>query len=349
MEEPIELDNISMNSAKAKTHKIEGVYNLDDIMKAPNEAVLWRCFLKGMFNAIAGSSESGKTTLMFQLCLAVIQGLKTFLGFDLSTNNQRALYISLEDGMPQFKKKIIKLGQQLSPEEKDRFRFLFSSVDLGKKLKLLIDSGFIPDLIVIDTWGDYNGGDYGNEKTRSAIKVLREMAIQYQITMVAIHHTNKEKDNIPEKSSIKGASDFEQSCRGLAFVTDYNGKKYLTCVKANHMETSEKNKSYDLTYDNQTGRIGRGTEIIDRLTIVRELSRDNIGAPKKVIDFKSLDSTKYYTYTELVNKGLQEGLKESTIKRRIKDAVDDGILRNDSSGYQLRTTEETLNDSSDGT
>ena len=110
-------------------------------------------------------------------------------------------------------------------------------------------------MVIVDTWGDYIGGEYIAEKTRPMMNKIKKLCVRYDSTPVYIHHTNKASENIPDKSSIKGAGDFEQANRSVLMLSIYQDSRWLSVVKKNSWSEDRKKWSRQLSYNDQTGLI----------------------------------------------------------------------------------------------
>ena len=305
-------------------------YTLDEVMKAEREVRIWYFFVKGSNNAIVASSEAGKTTFVRNFATAVIMGEESFLGWELNCKRKQIILVSTEDGISSHRKHFERIGGETLKERVGDIRFVIDSFKLIEKLGLLLDN--LPaDLIFIDTWGDAVSGEYESGSTRTLMKEIRSLCIPYGATPVFIHHTNKGADNIPDKSSIKGAGDFEQTVRTATFITVYNGSRYLGLVKSNEHDDEEKAIMYKIGYDKSTEKISvdHGDYLI-RQDIIDDLRKEIYGAQNK----KDTDWEKYAAvpirFGKLVEK-LMEGanIGDSAAKKRITKDRDEGILHHD--------------------
>jgi hypothetical protein len=146
-------------------------------------------------------------------------------------------------------------------------------------------------------------------------------------------HTNKASENIPDKSSIKGAGDFEQACRVVMMLSVYQEHRWLCCVKGNPFSDDLKNVCYELSYLPESQRFGRTGNEKPRLEIVKELRSENLGRPSTEIDFnevlgnEKLSNTKL---TEIITNG--QGVARSTAQTKISKAYSSGLLKKDENG-----------------
>ncbi|WP_108821455.1 AAA family ATPase [Dysgonomonas sp. Marseille-P4361] len=204
--------------------------------------------------AIAGSSDTGKSTFLRNLCLNVCAGNDEFLGFKLNTEHKSAIYVSTEDDgyataiSP--KKQNKRLG--ISPEKADNLRFVFDSYNLISKLEAML-SDKRADIIVIDAFSDiYDGGINDVNQVRCFLDTYYRLANKYKCLVMFLHHCGKHTDDkIPSKHNLIGSQGFEGKMRLVLELrndladTNY---KHLCCVKGNYLPADSKNESYKLKF-----------------------------------------------------------------------------------------------------
>jgi len=307
------------------------LYTWREVRDAEPEKTIWAYLTKGVNNGFVASSEAGKTTLLVCLAIAIVKGKSTFLGFDINAPRRRILYISSEDGIAQMKRKIESATKELDLPD-DVFMFMFDTTDLADRLRSIL-SKYMSDLVIFDTWGDISKGKYDSENTRSLMTEIRDICREYGSTPVYVHHTNKASENIPEKSSIKGAGDFEQACRVVMFLTIYKESRWLCCVKGNPFPDDYKNTCHELNFDFNNMEVTVTGQTLPRREIVQAIRDENTGRPATEIDWESI-LDKPLKHKLLVSK-IHEvyGLSISQAKARISSATGTDISKDENGLY----------------
>lgn len=256
------------------------IKDIDDIMEAPDVEFISHFFVKNSNNAIVASSEAGKTTLMSNLAFAIAKGWEKFLGYDINARKMAVLIVSTEDGISSYKGRFKKLKRKYGLPEKSSIRFIFDNYRVKEKIEYALEQKPC-DLIIIDTWGDFVGGEYVGDKTRPMMNEIKMICNKYDGTPVYVHHTNKMSENIPDKSSIKGAGDFEQANRSVIMLNIFEGSRWLSIVKLNEFTDDQKRYSYKIYYDEETGMVSRSEDFMERIEIVKALRSDAHTSNKK--------------------------------------------------------------------
>ncbi|MGB3077366.1 MAG: AAA family ATPase, partial [Chitinophagales bacterium] len=242
------------NRKNTNTTKVDSIdteekwlYNVPDILNAPPEEIIWAFITKGVNNALVASSESGKSTTVLNLGIAIALESETFMDWPLNAPKGRCIYVSTEDGISQINNRLTKmLNGRTIPD--NSILFIMDAHNLPIRLEQTL-SKHPADLVFIDTWGDLVGGKYDGENTRKTMSEIKMICIKYDCTPVYIHHTNKASENIPEKASIKGAGDFEQACRVVMMLSIYQNDRWLCCVKGNPISEDLKSECHQLKFD----------------------------------------------------------------------------------------------------
>ena len=323
----------AQNNSKNKPQKEEEkwLYTVQDILNAPPQETLWSFITKGVNNALVASSEAGKSTLLLNLAIATAREEERYLNWPLTAPKGRTIYVSTEDGIGQLKTRLTTMlkGGESIPD--DSILFILDERNLVARLEKILKKK-PADLVIIDTWGDLVGGKYDAEYTRKTMSTIKAICIKYDSTPMYVHHTNKVSENIPDKSSVKGAGDFEQACRVVMMLSIYKDHRWLCCVKGNPFADDLKNICYELSYFPESQRFGRTGNEKPRLDIVKELRSENLGRPSTEIDWESIIDTEKYSYTDLVKILRENGIPEPTAKRKIKKAFESSKIKKDGKG-----------------
>ncbi|MGQ7869959.1 AAA family ATPase [Sunxiuqinia sp. sy24] len=204
----------------------------------------------------AGSSDTGKSTFLRQLAIAVCIGEKEFLGFKLNTPNKRAIYVSTEDDDDaiSFLLKEACKTKNLKPEEYCGLTYIFDTENLLSRLKSLLLTQSV-DLIVIDAFTDIYGRSMNDSnQVRTFLNSYSQLAQKYRCLIVFLHHTGKRTEELaPSKHNLLGSQGFEAKMRiVIELRTDSNTPdfRHLCIVKGNYLSAEYKNESFVLRFDN---------------------------------------------------------------------------------------------------
>ena len=217
------------------------------------------CLIPSIFHkvglaALIGSSDTGKSALLRQLCVSVITG-KKFLNWEVNPTHFRAYYISTEDDKTAISSMLKKQNQQwhIATNKMDNLIFVFDTENITKRLELmLIDKP--ADVVVIDAFSDiYSGQLYETNKVRECLNEYNRIAQKYGCLIIFLHHTNKRSDELaPSKHNALGSQGFEAKMR-LMIELKKNAlnpaDKYFCIVKGNYLSFDYKTMAYDLHFD----------------------------------------------------------------------------------------------------
>jgi len=202
--------------------------------------------------ALAGSSDTGKSSLLRQLASAISSGDNDFLGFKLNIKHGRVLYISTEDDSFAMAYLLDKYNSFLRPEQLKNLFFLFDTEDYFVKIENILKVTPV-DAIIIDTFTDLYGGEMNStNKIRSYLNQYSTIATRFDCATIFLHHTGKRtEDLIPSKSNLLGSQGFEAKMRLVLELRrdfDQNHLRHLCIVKGNYVPDKEKEMSYVLDF-----------------------------------------------------------------------------------------------------
>lgn len=177
------------------------IYKVDELATVSKEKRLWP--VEGLIppgvSLLFADPKQGKSYFILQTAMAVASGTKAF---DIYSSNQGdVLYLALED---------------YSDTIEDRIKLIYGNdvpnmdhlgiVPKEEGCPLLEDGGYEelanwiesvdnPSLIIIDVWqkvrqdGSANGNAYRNDY--SEVSKIQDFAIEHNINIILVHHTNK--------------------------------------------------------------------------------------------------------------------------------------------------------------
>ena len=215
--------------------------------------------------AVVGSSDTGKSSFLRQMAIAVATGQRDFLGFEVKAQHQQAIYVITEDDDNATASLLYKSNKE-SRLHYDRYkglRFVFDTENLPQTLDAMLTEQKA-DLVVIDAFSDLYGNamNEGN-KVRVFLNEFNQLAQKHQCLIVFLHHCGKRtEDQAPNKSSIIGSQSFEAKMRlVIELRQDFQEPSYrhLCIVKGNYLPSEYKQESYVLRFDenmifHETGR-----------------------------------------------------------------------------------------------
>ena len=206
---------------------------------------------------LAGSSDTGKSALLRQLCLHVVTGEERFLGFPVTSTHKKAIYVSTEDDsqaisfLLNFQNKV----KQYRPEQLEGLTYIFEAENLLVNLEALLIECKV-DLVVVDCLTDLFGGKGSlNESTqvRAFLNPYKELADRHQCLVIFLHHTGKRtEESEPNKKNLLGSQGIESKMRLVIELRPDNSDpelRHLCIVKANYLPSDLKNHSFELRFD----------------------------------------------------------------------------------------------------
>ena len=152
--------------------------------------------------ALVGTSDSGKSTFLRQLCIAIALKQKIFLDFKLNANTGKAIYVSTEDDQNSVAASI---RRQIEAIEKVDSNF---NKDLLKNLEFIFNTDHLlenldkklqktkHDLIVIDAFADVFTKELNaNTQVRQFLNDYDKLAKKHKTLIIFLHHIGKKTIN----------------------------------------------------------------------------------------------------------------------------------------------------------
>lgn len=202
---------------------------------------------------LAGSSDTGKSALLRQLCTAIATGQKEWLGFHLNARHRSALYVSTEDGEEATRTMLLKQTSHHTPGELRTLRFLFEWEDIVPSIdySLTVQPA---DIVIVDCFSDVYGGDLKDtQKIRAFLQLFQTIAERHKCLVMFLHHTGKRTENLtPSKNNLLSGQGFEAKMRLVVELRKDHVRKdlrHLCIVKGNYLPDEAKNESHILTFD----------------------------------------------------------------------------------------------------
>jgi RecA-family ATPase len=291
-----------MNGNYPEPSEVSGFITASEIIKiGPKEVPkLWKPFLNKVGLAgFVGSSDCGKSTLMRQLTLSIALREEEFLGYPLSWEHGRAMYICTEDNLesisPSLQKQIPDISTKL-----DNLKFLFvESSHIYKQVEEELSKCPV-DLIVLDTWSDlYKGNANQFNEIRSGLTPLKNIANKFKCCVVIIHHTIKNSENSePNKNRVNGSQAIEATLRSVLELRNIDdGKsKCLSVIKGNYISADFKRKGLKLDFDEEHLLFSTEHEGVDFDKMGQDRSNRKYSNPevfKRLCHLKKIENRSY--------------------------------------------------------
>ena len=204
--------------------------------------------------SLVGTSDSGKSTLLRGLAMAVASGRDEYLGFALKPKYRSAIYISTEDDAS-----AVGVLMQRQLEELGTPKEAFASLDFVFETDNLVDNldqmleDKPRDLVVVDAFADlYTGPMNENNRVRSFLNHFSQLAIKHSVLIIFLHHTGKRTEMLnPSKHNAIGSQGFEAKMRIMMELrpdpTQYD-LRHLCIVKGNYLPAEYKHDSFVLRF-----------------------------------------------------------------------------------------------------
>ena len=246
--------------------------------------------------ALVGTSDSGKSTLLRGLAMAVASGSSEYLGFRLCPKHRSAIYVATEDDASAIgvlmQRQLEELG---TPKEAyHTLDFIFEVDNLVDNLdKMLEDRP--RDLVIVDAFADlYTGPLNENNRVRSFLNQFSQLAVKHSVLIIFLHHTGKRTESLaPSKHNAIGSQGFEAKMRLMMELRpdpERHDIRHLCIVKGNYLSDEYKHDSYVLRFTLGLNFVAtgervpfgalkeqeseQGAEVAERLELIRTM-RDN--------------------------------------------------------------------------
>jgi len=203
--------------------------------------------------ALIGSSDTGKSALLRELCVCVVTG-RDFLGWKVDSVYKRAYYVSTEDDKMAISYLLKKQNQDygLKPKDLENLIYIFETDNLLQRLEKELKEN-PADLVVIDAFADvFTGQLYETNRVRAFLNDFSQLAQKYGCLVIFLHHTNKRSDNLePSKHNALGSQGFEAKMRlMIELKSDIQSvnQKHFCIVKGNYLSHQFKTHSFNLQF-----------------------------------------------------------------------------------------------------
>jgi hypothetical protein len=203
---------------------------------------------------LAGSSDTGKSTLLRQLVIAIVTGETDFLGFPINAVHRSAIYVSTEDLESETTFLLKRQASKYNPEQLKGLRYIFGN---EYELKDKLDEALTikpSDIAVIDCFSDGYPADLKDtQRIRAYLNQFQDLAQKHKCLILFLHHTGKRTQNLePSKDNLLSGQGLEAKMRiVIELRADLINPafRHLCIVKGNYLPANYKRESFVLQFD----------------------------------------------------------------------------------------------------
>ena len=218
--------------------------------------------LEGLFPkvglvAVAGSSDTGKSSFLRQLAATICMGNDSFLGVKLNSHYKTVLYLSTEDDSSALRVLLKKAFQKDAPIL-DKLYVVdeYNLRSLHQDLSVLLKKHPC-DAVIIDSTSDIIQGDMNSQMiVRQALSQFDKLAKHHKTLFIFLHHLNKNAKGFADKNHLNGSQAFEAKMRGVLVLSKTKGytnnERTLSMVKGNYSSSEVKQQAILLEFCEST-------------------------------------------------------------------------------------------------
>jgi len=339
LDDGFEKINELFNSFK-KPNQMNKFYSAYELAKAQYLENEWIAdnFISTGLTVISGTQKIGKSWLGLNLGLAVASG-GYFLG-KIKTNKTGVLYLSLEDPNKRLTKRLNKVTQgNVSLLDNIPLNITNKFVGHIKALRDYLEQHKETRLIVVDTLVKFiqtaskevvkDFGDYG--QTTKALTALKDIADDFNIAIVVIHHARKGSNKATETDDVFDESLGSTGIYSTADTIMLFRKKVRTESEAELSITGRdiEDMNYILGFDKN---IGCWSLIGDKAEIQATEARQEIFDYLK----EHPEQTPRQIFQGMQEQGHGTKRSESTLKKILAKMIKDNVLTNNKGFYSVK-------------
>lgn len=243
-----------------------------------NDALLAPILPRQGVVALVGSSDSGKSSLLRGLAMAIVAGESEYIGFPLRPRYNRAMYISTEDDEASLSRL---MRMQILDSERERYdglHFIFDTDNILETIELGMQS-HTPDVVIVDAFADlYTGPLNENNRVRSYLNLYSQLAQRHSTLFIFLHHTGKRTEVLaPSKHNAIGSQGFEAKMRLMMELRHDPTRpdiRHLCIVKGNYLSKEFKNESFVLYFTPGLNFVSTGERVPFAALRERDAERD---------------------------------------------------------------------------
>ncbi len=249
--------------------------------------------------SLIGSSDTGKSSFLRGLAVAIATGASEYVGFELNCKYNRALYVSTEDDQQAIRFLLHKQNKdlELPTAAFEGLDFLFQTENLVENIDKILTRKPC-DIVIIDAFADiYDGSLNENNKVRAFLQQYHLLGQKHGCLVLFLHHTGKRtEDFIPSKHNAIGSQGFEAKMRLVAELRSDprdSHLKHLCIVKGNYLSADFKESSFELEFNENMNFKHTGKRVpfeqLKRIDIEKEEERST--KIDRILELKSEGKT----------------------------------------------------------
>jgi len=216
---------------------------------------------------IAGSSDTGKSSLLRYLCMCIVSGGTDFLGFQIQAKHKRSIYVSTEDDETAISYLLNKQNSDMQVEASmiQGLEFIFDTENLLHTIDAVLSES-PADIVCVDAFTDLYGRSMNeSNQVRTFLNEYSQLAQKHQCLIMFLHHCGKRTEyGEPSKHNLLGSQAFEAKMRLVIELRNDiadTSLKHLCIVKGNYLPAEFKKESYQLRFTENMTFINTGERI----------------------------------------------------------------------------------------
>jgi hypothetical protein len=275
---------------------------------------------------LAGSSDTGKSSWLRALAMAITTKEPTFLNFKLNPRHHSAIYLSSEDDETAISFLLSKqnAGKYSSSTFAD-LRFIFDTENLLRKLDEELTRK-PADAVFLDCFSDLYGNDMNSSnQVRTFLNQFSNLAKKHDTLITWLHHCSKRSEEAPpSKNNLLGSVGFEGKCRLVLELRRDNfdpAIRHMNCVKGNYLSGIYKESSFVLRFTDQLTFENTGERVpfyqLGKTEHAAKNKNKHTAAKQRAIELKEQGMSVRDNTEQLNSEGYKVG--KSTVGEWLKD------------------------------
>lgn len=316
---------VTLNGIKESLVYIENDINKTKIVFSATELLNRKvktmpCLVEPIFPkvgvaALAGSSDTGKSSFLRHLASSIALGKSDFLGWSIKAEHNKVIYVSTEDDdiATSFQLSKFNMFRQLDSQLYSGLKYVFDTNNILTTLSDILENEN-HDLIIIDAFTDLYGKSMNDSnQVRTFLNEYSQLAHKHKCLIVFLHHTGKgTEERPPSKNNLLGSQGFQAKMRlVIELRTDplEQSLKHMCIVKGNYLPKEMKIESFVLRFEEDLSF----TNTSER-TNFQNLTQITANSNNKTDEILQL-RTQGKTQAEISN---ITGLSQATVSRKLK-------------------------------
>jgi RecA-family ATPase len=202
---------------------------------------------------LAGGSDAGKSSILRDLAMSIVEKQDSFLGQKLNITHGRVIYVSSEDGIYGLSNCLIRSTAGNDSDVYDNITFILEAENVLNIIKEEL-SKYKVDAVIIDAYSDVfiDGNMNSANDTRKFLNSYDKIIKEHECCVIFLHHFGKSRDEAggSNKHALLGSCGMEQKMRAVLTLKKGNtdGVRELRLTKGNNFTADEKKVIYNLNF-----------------------------------------------------------------------------------------------------